>query len=444
MGFSSAVLFCLYKPVAENDLTTISILMRFFRTIYRNIGVFVLVLGIGISIFLPHFIKDEIPTDINLRIVFYLYLINTCASYLLWGYRSTLLLAHQRNDIESKIVSLSYFVQYVFQAISLIVFANFYIYAISLLLSTIIANILRKIISDRLYPQIECIGAISQELKSFIGKKVAGAFIQKICGTTRTSLGPIFVSLFLGLNQVAIYDNYLFIITSVKGTLDLVISAITTSIGDSIARESCEKNFNDLRKFTFIYSIIGGLCTICILCLIQPFINFWIGSDYMFGTDTVVLLCLYFYILTIGDVRYAYIVGAGLWWEGRYRSVAETVVNITLICVLGYYFGVNGIIIATLLSVLLINFFWGNSILFDNYFKNAKQSLFYKDTALYFIVTCLIGGVCYLVSSKIFINNSVLLILINALIVLLICPICYYIIYKDKSFFSDAIKFVKL
>lgn len=437
MGFSSAVLFCLYKPVAENDSKTISALMTFFKGIYKCIGVFVLLSGSIVAFFLEDLIKGNIPDDINIYVVFYLFLMNTSASYLLWGYKSTLLLAHQRNDIDSKIITTTYFIQYLLQAVAILVFENYYFYAASLLISTLIANIIRKYIADRLYPIRNQNELVPIEQKKFIGKKVAGAFIQKICGTTRTSFGPIFVSMFLGLTQVAIYDNYLFIITSIKGTMDIIIVAITTSIGDSIARESESKNYRDLRKFTFFYSLISGICTVGLLCLFQPFMQIWMGEHYMFSFDTVILLCLYFYVLTIGDVRSSYIVGAGLWWEGRYRSVFETLVNIILICLLGYLYGVNGIICGITLSVLLVNFFWGNSILFGNYFKNESQYVFYKDTAKYFIVTtvaCAVSfGFTYIVRTQ----QSVFNLIINLIICLLCTAILYFIVYRNSQFVHD-------
>lgn len=443
MGFSSAVLFCLYKPVADNDIKQISALMKFFRDIYKCIGLGVFIIGTIVAYFLPHLINGNIPSDVNIYVVFFLFLSNTCASYLLWGYKSTLLLAHQRNDVESKIITFSYLTQYLLQLSAIIIFVNYYFYVSALLISTICANLVRKIIAEKLYPSLRCIGSVSKEQKQFIGKKVFGAFIQKICGITRTSLGPIVVSSLLGLSLLAIYDNYLFIITSIKGTLDVIIVAITTSIGDSIAKESSSKNYNDLRKFTFIYSLIGGFCTIVLLNVIQPFMQLWMGAELMFKPETVFLLCLYFYVLTIGDVRSAYIVGAGLWWEGRYRSIAETVVNILLICILGHMYGVNGIIIGTILSVLLINFFWGNSILFDYYFKGESQKLFYCDTGKYFLVTITICVVLYYLISSMQFHNVFLNIIVNGVISVGLTILFYFLIYRKSRYFHELFKLLK-
>ena len=65
---------------------------------------------------------------------------------------------------------------------------------------------------------------------------------------------------------------------------------------------------------------------------------------------------IYFYMLKVGDVRSIYYSTTGMWWEMRYRSIVETIANLVLNVVLGYYFGINGIILATVISLFLFNF----------------------------------------------------------------------------------------
>ncbi len=83
----------------------------------------------------------------------------------------------------------------------------------------------------------------------------------------------------------------------------------------------------------------------------------------MLSDSAMMLLCIYLYTLCMGDVRSVYVTSAGLWWEGRYRSAAEAASNIVLNIVLGKYFGISGIIVATILSMLAIDFGYGTTIL---------------------------------------------------------------------------------
>ena len=89
--------------------------------------------------------------------------------------------------------------------------------------------------------------------------------------------------------------------------MNIISTAIVPSIGNSIVTESVDKNYNDMNKFNFIYMWISGWCTICLACLFQPFMKIWMGEEYMFSSYfIIILLCIYFYVLKMGDIRAAY------------------------------------------------------------------------------------------------------------------------------------------
>ena len=140
----------------------------------------------------------------------------------------------------------------------------------------------------------------------------------------------------------------------------------------------------DMNKFVFIYAWISGWCAVCLFCMFQPFMEIWMGCEMLFPMIDVVLICLYFYSLTMGDVRSQYSSAAGLFWENRKYVLVEALSNIVLNYILGKLFGVHGIIAATLISILLINFIWGSAILFKCYFKDYKVGEFYKKHFFYF------------------------------------------------------------
>ena len=112
LGFSSAVVFCMYKPIAEKDSETICALLNLYKQIYRIIGIVILVIGLALTPFLPYLIKGTVPNGINIYILYYIYLFNTAITYFLFAYKSTLLVAHQRNDVVSNISSLTNILQY--------------------------------------------------------------------------------------------------------------------------------------------------------------------------------------------------------------------------------------------------------------------------------------------------------------------------------------------
>lgn len=442
LGFSSAVIFSLYKPIADGDTDTICALMNLFKRVYLVIGIIVFAIGISVSPFLPHLIKGTWPSDINIYILFYIYLANTGISYLLFGYKSALLVAHQRNDIEMKITAIVYLVQYVAQIVAVVLFRSFYMYAALYFAFTIIGNIVRSVIVDKIYPQYKSEGSLPAKQMGIIKKKVAGAFVQKLCATTRNSLDSIFISVYLGLTIVTVYGNYFYILTSVHGFLWVVANSITASVGDSIARESTEKNLYDMRKFSFIYALLAGWCTVCMLCLYQPFMKMWCGEELMFPLPTVSILCLYFYSLTMGDIRSVYTTGAGLWWEGRYRSVAETLSNVALNWILGALFGVNGIIMATVISILLINFIWGTGIIFKHYFKGMKALPFFIEHMTYGAVTAAFAAVAYILCQYVLLDGMIG-ILARFFIATVVVTVGIMLLCPHSKYYGDTVALIK-
>ena len=119
LGVGSAMVFSMYKPIAEDDSATINDLMRLYQFYYRIIGIIILTVGIIITPFIPKLIKSDIPSGLNIYILYYLNLGATVISYWLFAYKNCLLTAHQRSDVISKLTIITNTVMYVGQIIAL-------------------------------------------------------------------------------------------------------------------------------------------------------------------------------------------------------------------------------------------------------------------------------------------------------------------------------------
>ena len=115
LGVGSAMVYSMYRPIAEDNKEEICALMRLYRLYYRIIGMAIGILGIMVLPFLPYLIEGEIPNDVNIYILYLLNLGSTVLSYWLFAYRNCLLNAHQRNDVINKIMMATTTVQYALQ-----------------------------------------------------------------------------------------------------------------------------------------------------------------------------------------------------------------------------------------------------------------------------------------------------------------------------------------
>jgi O-antigen/teichoic acid export membrane protein len=305
------------------------------------------------------------------------------------------------------------------------------------ILFIIVNNLMISKNVDRMYPEYKCCGKVSSEIINNLKTKVAGLLIGKICYTTRNAFDNIFVSMFLGLTVTAMYSNYYYIMSSITGLLIVIISSLLAGVGNSIELDSVEKNYYDMQKIDYIYMLLSGWCTVCLVCLYQPFMKLWVGETYMFSFGVVCLFSLYFYVLKMGDIRSLYSDAAGLFWENRYRTLAEAILNIILNYVFVVKWGVYGIIAATIITMLIMSFIGSALVLFKNYFKFGRKQYFLNHLR-YFLITTFVVVITYWCCSFIQGNDYIVLI-VRGIICCIVAPILYLLFYGRTNQFKESV-----
>lgn len=437
LGFGNALVYQMYKPIVEDDKETINALMRLYREIYRIIGLFIGGIGMVILPFLPKFIKGGAPVGINIYILYLIYLVNTVLSYWMFAYKTSLLNAFQRTDVISNISTVTKVLLYLLQIIVLLIWENYYVFLLLMPVCTIINNVLSALIVKRLFPEYKCEGNINKERIRQIFENVKGLALYKICQATRNTFDSIFISAYLGLAMTAIYTNYYYVTSSITTVISVISSSILAGVGNSIAAETKNKNYKDFKRFNFLYMWIGGWSTICLLCLIQPFMKMWVGQEMMFDYKIVILLCAYFYILKMGDIKAVYSDAAGLWWENRFRTLLESASNFLLNYLLVRNWGIYGIIIATIITLLVFGFGFGSNVVFKYYFKNNELKSFFVQHFKYALVTGIVAVVTLTVCRSVKVDG-VLEIIIRGLICCIIPNVLYGVFFCATEEFKDV------
>lgn len=437
LGISSAVVYCMYKPMAERNNEQLCALLNYMKHLYYIIGCVIIFIGIILIPFLPYLIKGEIPNGLNLKALYIIYLFNTGIGYFIYSYKSTLLNADQKVGVISNINSIIIIVQSVVQIFILLIRNNYYLYLVMMPFFTIINNIWVSWACKKNYPEIKCSGKISENMKRDITRRVKGLFVTRICTTTRNALDSIFISSFIGLTVVGIYGNYYYIMTAVISILNVITAAITASVGNSLVTETIEKNYKDMRILNFIFNWVVGFFTSCLLVMYQPFMQLWMGKTSLFSYNIVILICVYFYFLNIGSIRAVYHDAAGLWWEARYRAIFEAVLNILLNALLTSKYGVFGTILGTLISLILVNYIYGTQIVFKYYFKGKGIKEYFLDNLKFMLVTilacCLINYICLKIET-----NAILKMTIGFFMSLIMFNSIYFIVFRNTKIFKDS------
>ncbi len=441
LGFGEAMVFSMYKPLAEGDTAKVRAILALYRKIYRVIGVVILAAGIALLPFLELLIRGGYPDDINVRFLYIVYLLNTVLSYMLFAYKGSLLTANQQLSVTNNIGTVVQASMSLVQIALIVLFRNYYFYAIAIPVFTIIRNLITDYCSKKLYPEYFCEGTMDQAEVREIGKRVAGLFIYKVCGTFRSSFDSIVISAFLGLIVLAKYENYFFIANSIIGILTIISSGITAGIGNSMVTETKEKNYRNFFRFFFMYEWISGWCTACLFCLYQPFMEIWVGEELMMGSDIVVLMCCYFFVLKAGDMCYVYRQAAGIWWTDRFRPMVEAAANLALNLILVQRFGAAGVLLATVITMVCINFVWGGKVLFDAYFEK-DVFVYYKKIAFYAVTTAIAIAVTYGVCALL--PASGIIPFAGKMAVCCVVPnLCFLLMYGRTEEFRESLPFVR-
>lgn len=441
LGFGSAIVYEMYKPIAEDDTKEINALIKLYRKIYRVIGLVILVIGLALIPFLDIIVKEECPGNLNLTLVYLLYLVNTVISYWMFSYKASVLNAYQRYDVISNISTVTLLLSSSVQILVLWVWRDFYAFLVVMVLATVMNNLITMITVKRLYPEIKCEGQVSNEVVDGIKKKVLGLLTGKVCGVTRNTFDSIFISAFLGWTQTAIYSNYYYIIFALNSFTSVILGALLGGVGNSIVLESRQKNYKDMMTLNNIYLFIAGFMAICMLCLYQPFMSKWMGPENLYPSHIMLLFPIYFYMTKMGDIRGVYADAAGLFWENRWRYVAEAVLNVLLNYILGKLFGVVGILIGTILTVFFVAFLGSTQVAFKHYFeKGMKKYLVIQFIMLAF--TFLSGALVYSVCCLINYESEILTFLVRVVICTVLIPGLYWTAFHRTAEYREARDFI--
>jgi O-antigen/teichoic acid export membrane protein len=230
LGIGSALVYNMYKPIADGDSDKICALMNFYRKCYRIIGLIVLTCGLILLPFLQFLIKGSWPSDINIYILYLMYLSQTVLSYNLFAYKNCLLGAHQRTDITSKINMTLNVLKLLLQMFVLICTRNYYLFVGVGIAFGIIMNLSQAYFVDKLFPDYKCHGELDKQTLADLKKKVMGLISSKIGGVVINQADNIVISAFLGLAVLGWYNNYYYIMSSIIGFLDIILVSMTAGI----------------------------------------------------------------------------------------------------------------------------------------------------------------------------------------------------------------------
>lgn len=440
LGFGNALLFGLYKPLADNDRKKISALINFYKKVYNIIFIIVLLLGFSMIPILKYIINLPVEMD-NIYLYYILFVINTAASYI-WIYKSSLINADQKSYIIKIYSLLMNILQLLLQILILILTHNYFLYLIIMICCTIINNCIISFRANKMYPYIKSNEKLQKKDIKDIIKNVKSMFIYKISAVIVNNTDNILISLLVGTIYVGFYSNYYMIINMLLLFINVIYSSLYSSIGNLNAENDNDKKVNVFFALNSLTYILIGTCTICIYFLCHDFIYIWIGEKYLLSQLILIAIVINFYTQGILNPVWVFRDTTGLFNDVRLCSVLTCVLNLGLSIVLGKFYGIFGIIIATSISRLLTNFWYHPYKLFKNIFKIPSKKYFLKQVYQIFVIIVLIVMINF-INQRLSYELNIYIFAVKAIIIFILSLLFIVLSQIKTNEFKYLLKIIK-
>lgn len=435
LGIGTAITFCLYKPIADNDENKIIAVMQFYKKAFCVIATVVGVLGISLIPFLDYIIKDAPNIKENLLSIYLMYLTFSVTSYL-FSHKRTLITANQKDYIVNIYYKLTYFLQIILQIIVLLLTHNFMLYLAMQIVCNILYNWLTAKKADRMYPYLkertkhsldnDTLGSIKENVKSLM--------IYRVGDVLMNSIDNILMSALVGVVSVGLCSNYLLIQKSVTEFIKLIVNSFTASIGNMNAEGSRERQEQVFRQTYMITHWLYGFLAVGIITCVTPLVKLWFGEDFLMAEVVVFFMAVRNYVEGMQYIPYTYRSTAGYLSEYRVAPIVAAMINIILSVCFAKCWGVTGIFVATIIARLSTTTWINVVVVYRQYFKKSSAGFLW--TMLKYFVELLAVAVItqYLVN---FITvDGVVGLFIKVIVCTIICNGLFLILMWRKSDFK--------
>ena len=382
LGFGTAVVCSMYKPVADDDQELVCAYLRFYRTVYRWVGTAILTVGLCLLPFVRTLVHGDLPPGLDIHVLYLIHLVNTSVSYFLFAYRGAVLSAHHRGDVMANIRTGTTIAQYVTVFAILILTRNYYYYVMAIVAFTVLNNLLTVRQARRLFPQIVPHGQLPDEKRRQVLSDVKSIIMHRVGGIITNSSDNMIISAFLGLVAVAAFGNYFYVVTAVSGLIWSVYASMTDGFGNKVHTETKETNFILFMNANHLVSALIAWSAAMMIALYQPFIAVWTHNDpsLMRHFLTPVLMVAYFFINQSRQLLLTFKGAASIWRQDRWKPIVGGTVNLTLnilfVTFLPPEYKLDGVIFSTIVSFVVIQIPWETHVVFTAYF-NKEQGWHY-------------------------------------------------------------------
>lgn len=266
------------------------------------------------------------------------------------------------------------------QIIILLVTRNYVLFLAITIGTTVIKNIVLSKKANKLYPFI--VARNSSKKKgvnvSDITTNIKSIFIYKIGTIVMNNTDNILISMIVGTVYVGFYSNYSMIVMAVKTFIGVLIQAIFSSVGNLNAKGDKEKSYRIFNVLLLFFHWLSAVCALGFLLVFNDFITIWVGYRYVLGVDVVFAIVLNFYVQNIVNPVWIYRETMGMFKDIKYVMLVAAMINLIFSVLLGFRWGLAGIIISTVIGRILTTVWYEPKLLYRLIFERPVKHYWFK------------------------------------------------------------------
>lgn len=374
LGIGAAIGYVLYKPLFDKNYSVINEIVSVLGYLYKCVGLIILVLGLILAIFLPWIYKDSGFGNGIIYFVYFSYLSSSLIGYFI-NYRQTLLGADQRNYVVTAYFQSANIVKTILQMILAIYTGDYYLWVTVEISFGIIHSIILNWKINQVYPWLKTDIHVGKELRKKypeVFKYTKQLFIHKIGEITQSQVTTFLVYTFGSLQAVAYYGNYTIVTSKLSGLINNFLGSTTASVGNLISEGNKERSLGIYWELTALCFYIAGICAISLYYLLPPFIALWLGPEYIMSNAILLLLIISFCLSLIRTSTSQFKYGFGLFAD-VWSPIAESAILFTVSIACGKLWGLEGVLLGGIISVLVVICGWQAYYLFKRGFKESVK-----------------------------------------------------------------------
>lgn len=378
-GAASAVIYRLYRPLAEKDFHSVSAYLSYYGRLCRLSAALTMAAGLLLMPRLPSMIDDF--NDIRtLYAVFLIYLFSNSACYF-FSSEKVLLFSDQKNYVMQIFSYVFGAVTVLAESVALMITGSYTVYLSVHTLLCLSEDAVLAVYVRKLYPEVSFSVKRTKENKKYaksLRREMLMLQPSNIAGTLLRTCDNFLVVHLFGVAANGIYSNYNMLLgyaAMLSVTLIGALSASVGNLGAAASKKHAEKVFGITGLASFF---LVNICTCVLFVLSDEIITVWLGSTLALPAASSFILALHFFITGMRRTVMIFRDGYGLYKKDRLKPFFELAASISFSLILGKRMGLCGVYLGQAAASFFVCLWYEPFILYKYGFEKSVLPYYRK------------------------------------------------------------------